>query len=1065
MTTIREPYIADLHIHSRFSMATSRDCDAPHLDLSARRKGIQLVGTGDFTHPAWRAELRDMLVPAEEGLYTLKQDLRLPGPWEGEGEREREETPRFVLSGEISSIYKKNGATHKVHNVILLPGLDAAEKLALRLEAIGNIHSDGRPILGLDSRDLLEITLDACPEAIFIPAHIWTPHFSLFGAMSGFDRIEDCFEDLSGEIHALETGLSSDPPMNWRVSALDRFTLVSNSDAHSPAKLGREGNLISGDLSYTGLKRAIETGEGFCGTLEFFPEEGKYHLDGHRNCGARLTPEETAAAGGKCPVCGKNVTVGVQHRVFDLADRQEGYMPANAKPYESLVPLPEIIAASLGTAVGGKRTVQVYERMLAELGPEFPILRTVSVADIERVAGKTVGEGVRRLRAGKVERIPGYDGEFGSVVLFTEAEREALSGQISLLGEDVAPAGRKGRTVPAVKAQKAEEASVETPPPETRTAGRADALNPAQQEAVHSEAHTVAVVAGPGTGKTKTLVARIAYLVEEKKIDPGRITAVTFTNQAAKEMRTRLAARLGQKTAKGLTVGTFHAICLGLLDKKPILNPEEQLDLLSAVLKERQSDRNPKDAFRALSRMKNGCFAGDAGDLPEIAAAYAAVCAARGVRDMDDLLLDGLKQDRTGRNQFDYLLVDEYQDINPIQRKLVEHWAEGGESLFVIGDPDQSIYGFRGASAGCFEELAAAHPDMHRLTLAENYRSTPEILSAALSVIARNPGGERALLPNRPSGRKVRVMREKSAFGEAVWIAKEIGRLTGGTDMASAQAYERERKELRAFLDVAVLTRTHRQLELIETCLRHDGIPCVVTGRGPELEAGSVRGALGFFTFLLDGQDGVALDACLNHIWNLPKGQRASLTAAFLKERETGETASFPSGCPAGLRGDMEAFLPLMKAEKPRRLLERWTMAHGTDDAMERLMDIAGFYPTMSALLSALTLGEEDDIRRASGKSYASGAVRLSTLHGAKGLEFPVVFVAGLTEGTFPMERAGEQVDLTEERRLFFVGVTRAREELLVSGSAPLSPFLKELPADVENEKAAPQKAKQLSLF
>ena len=288
-------YIADLHIHSRFSRATSKGCDAPHLDWWARRKGIGLVGTGDFTHPAWRKELHEQLVPAGEGVYTLRPELCLPGALPGEA-------PRIVVTGEISSIYKRDGKTRKVHNLILLPSLEAADELAVRLEAIGNIRSDGRPILGLDSRDLLELTLEACPEAEFIPAHIWTPHFAMFGAFSGFDTIEACFDDLAGYIHAVETGLSSDPPMNWRLSALDHMTLVSHSDAHSPSKLGREADVLETGLSYPELVGAIRTGEGFWGTVEFFPEEGKYHLDGHRSCGVCLTPAETQARGGLCPV-------------------------------------------------------------------------------------------------------------------------------------------------------------------------------------------------------------------------------------------------------------------------------------------------------------------------------------------------------------------------------------------------------------------------------------------------------------------------------------------------------------------------------------------------------------------------------------------------------------------------------------------------------------------------------------------------------------------------------------------------------------------------------------------
>lgn len=416
-------YLADLHIHSHYSRATSPDCDTVHLDLWARKKGIRLIGTGDFTHPAWRRELSENLLPQEAGLYVLRPELGQQAETLG-----AEEPARFVISGEISCIYKKNGKTRKVHHVILLPGLDDADALAHRLEGMGgNLHSDGRPILGLDSRNLLEITLETCPGAVLIPAHIWTPHFSLFGAFSGFDAIEECFEDLTCEIHALETGLSSDPSMIHKVSALDSYTLVSNSDAHSPPKLGREANLIEGELSYSGLVRAIRTGEGFGGTLEFFSEEGKYHLDGHRNCGVCLNPEETARLNGICPVCGKKLTIGVEHRVMDLADRwRQEYPGSGMKPFESLAPLTEIIAASMGISAAGRKTQAIYCRVLRELGPELPLIRQAPLQEVARVAGPCVAEGINRLRRGKVRCKPGFDGEYGTITLLNPAEREAL---------------------------------------------------------------------------------------------------------------------------------------------------------------------------------------------------------------------------------------------------------------------------------------------------------------------------------------------------------------------------------------------------------------------------------------------------------------------------------------------------------------------------------------------------------------------------------------------------------------------------------------------------------------
>lgn len=402
--------IADLHIHSRYSMATSKDGTPENLDLWARKKGISILGTGDFTHKKWREELKESLVSTGDGFYKLKEERIAP-----EAFHMGESTVRFVVSGEISCIYKKNGKTRKAHHVIILPGFEAAERLASELEKIGNIHSDGRPILGLDSRDLLEMMLDIAPEGIFIPAHIWTPHFSVLGAKSGFDSIEECFEELTPYIHALETGLSSDPPMNWRVSALDRYQLVSNSDAHSPSKLGREANLLDTDLSYAGLYNAIQKGEGLLGTVEFFPEEGKYHYDGHRKCGVCLSPEEAEACDGICPVCGKKLTMGVGHRIELLADRKAGYVKEKAKRFESLVPLPEVISSCMGYGTASKKVQSCYEEMLKKLGAEFEILRQVPVEDIAVSFGEDIAGAIGKIRAGEVKKTAGYDGEYGKI--------------------------------------------------------------------------------------------------------------------------------------------------------------------------------------------------------------------------------------------------------------------------------------------------------------------------------------------------------------------------------------------------------------------------------------------------------------------------------------------------------------------------------------------------------------------------------------------------------------------------------------------------------------------------
>ena len=405
-------YIADFHIHSRYSMATSKFLTPEYLDLWARKKGIHILGTGDFTHPLWREELKEKLEPAEPGLYKLKPRLRLAEIPSGSFD------PRFIVSGEISTIYKKNGRTRKVHSLILLPGLDVADRLSGELEKIGNIHSDGRPILGLDCHDLLDMALTIYPEAMYIPAHIWTPHFSVFGAFSGFDSMEECFEELTPHIHAVETGLSSDPPMNWSVPSLSRYQLISNSDAHSPSKLGREATLLATGLSYREIYNAIQTGKGLAGTLEFFPQEGKYFMDGHRKCGVCLTPEEAVKLNGICPVCGKKLTTGVLHRIQELAALSEpAKIPVTKRPFESISPLPKLIAASMELSSSSVKVNRVYEKLLNELGNEFFLLRAADTNEIAKLSSEAIAASITHLRCGKIRWNPGFDGQFGTMKL------------------------------------------------------------------------------------------------------------------------------------------------------------------------------------------------------------------------------------------------------------------------------------------------------------------------------------------------------------------------------------------------------------------------------------------------------------------------------------------------------------------------------------------------------------------------------------------------------------------------------------------------------------------------
>jgi len=399
--------IADLHIHSRYSRATSPMMNLQGLAEWARIKGIDVVSTGDFTHPAHFAAIEEGLEPAEEGLFVLK------GGKDHEGKR----AVRFMLTTEVSNIFTQDGRTRKIHNLIFVPSIDVARRINVTLASLGNIRSDGRPIFGFSARDLLKVVLDASPEAMLVPAHAWTPWFSIFGSRSGFDSIEECFGDLAPHVRAIETGLSSNPAMNWRLSALDNITLISNSDAHSPSKLGREANVFECEPSYRAITEIIKTKDRkrFLFTIEFYPEEGKYHADGHRACGVVFSPGETKKAGGLCPVCGKGLTVGVLSRVEELADRPMGFVPEDAIPARHIVPLVEILSEAMGYGPASKRVQHEYRRIVTEGGSEFNILLDMDEAGLAALAGERVALAVMKVRRGDIDLVPGFDGEFGKI--------------------------------------------------------------------------------------------------------------------------------------------------------------------------------------------------------------------------------------------------------------------------------------------------------------------------------------------------------------------------------------------------------------------------------------------------------------------------------------------------------------------------------------------------------------------------------------------------------------------------------------------------------------------------
>ncbi len=1031
-------FIADFHIHSRFSRATSRDLDLEHLHEVAQLKGVQVVGTGDFTHPGWLTELREKLEPAEPGLFRLREASATPID---------ESIPlscrspvRFMLSVEISSIYSRGGRTRKVHNLVCMPDIEGASRFAARLSRLGNVESDGRPILGLDSRDLLEIMLECDDEAFLIPAHIWTPWFSVLGSKSGFDSLEECFGDLTKHIFAVETGLSSDPPMNWRLTELDKLVLVSNSDAHSSSRLGREANCFDTELSFQAIREALASKDKkrFLGTIEFFPEEGKYHLDGHRKCSTRMQPRETREKKGKCPRCGRPVTVGVLHRVEELSDRPEGLQPQGALNYQSLFSLAEVIAQAFAVGSRSRRVLVEQQRLLNRFGPELKILRETPLDSLSMAASPLVVEGLKRMRAGKIRIAPGYDGEFGKIELFEEGERETLMGQRSLLSCPIKHGGNNAAKrmikFPAGDEKPPANTNMRRTPPSlpalvstsnlarTESANYLDSLNPMQRKAVEYEGGPMLVVAGPGTGKTRTLVHRIAYRIKKCAVPPKNILALTFTNKAANEMNQRLKVLLDDpEVANCVTVRTFHAFCWGIL--QDVISGDSETFRLCDEMERQQLIR------RTLGRVGMNTSSGDVRawserislakqrlqgpddvaalreketSLPLVYQAYQEELSALAALDFDDLIfvmVRRLQEDSDWRNiclkRWRCILVDEYQDINPAQYRLIRLLAPGSPDLCAIGDPNQAIYGFRGADMAFFLRFQQDYPGAYVVSLDRSYRSTEAILKASGQVIARGNGVH--YHPARPlteGGAKVSITHFPNDRAEAAFIAHQVESLMEGVSLFSIDSarVQGDEENNYGFGDFAVLYRLNAQAALLEEALERVGIPYQRVGHDPLLERPDVRKLIGGLRFLIE--------------------------PSKIYQAEN--------------REDLNTFRDDVGKVAVDSLIQKAAVKLGINAVTAELLARAAepFGTSLQEFLNHIILMYEPDIL-----DYRAEKVALMTLHASKGLEFPVVFITGCEEGLIPFYPQGkiDPLEREEERRLFYVGLTRARERVFLT--------------------------------
>ncbi len=1035
-------YIADFHIHSHFSRATSSQLVPEYLDYWARLKGITVVGAGDFTHPGWTKELKEKLEPAEPGLFKIKPEYKDKTP----------DVPflpdapvRFMLSAEISNIYKKNDRVRKVHSVIFAPDFETVEKIQQKLTGLkANITSDGRPILGMDSRDLLEMMLDCSPDIFFIPAHIWTPWFSILGSKSGFDSMEECFTDLSEHIYAVETGLSTDPPMNWMCRFLDKYTLVSNSDAHSPERLGRNANCFTTELSYQAITQALKTGDPhhFGGTIDLFPQEGKYHYDGHRKCGICWDPVQTLKHHNLCNVCGKPVTVGVMNRVVQLSNRENLEERPNRAPFYSIIPLKEILGEIAGVGANSRKVDAEYMSLLKKGHPELEILLDVPVEEIEKIGGPQLAEAVRRMRNREVKVKEGYDGEYGVITVFEKEEAGDFQpiAQGALFKDMLAPRSQRAVTerqklinfdlveYRLLQKQQAK-AEIKEEPPQADDVE--NDLNPEQWAAVRHFSGPALVIAGPGTGKTRVITYRIVHLIREKGVNPQNILAVTFTNKAAAEIQERLKQMLEKNAQPHVT--TFHSLGYAILREirgaaLTIIDPEDKKRLLQYSLgcEKRQVNQiadaitEVKQQLQTVDQIQDETLAG-------IFRRYQARLEEINAVDLEDLIYLPVRLFEADaelrdfyRRKYQWIMVDEYQDVNLAQYRLIRLLAPGGTNedeanLCVIGDPDQAIYGFRGADVRFIRDFREDYPQAVLFRLKKSYRCTDSILQASGHVIKRNQEDSQGrALEGMSSGLKIRIAENSTDRSEAEYVARTIEEMMGGLrffSMDSSITQGNQETEIGGLADFVVLCRVKAQMDCLEKAFNDHSIPYQVIGETPFFQQEPVKSVIDLLKLSLN-----------------PANQ-------FLKEQLMDKKIITPLDLPTlltsvgeqvAVRDAVNAVISIVKSRCPGEKAEK-------EPHFKRLLQFTEPFQFLldgkEAFLKFAALGAAVDTYQPQLEN-----VTLMTLHAAKGLEFKCVFIVGCEDGLLPYSLFEQrQSDVEEERRLLYVGMTRAKKFLFLT--------------------------------
>ena len=1058
-------FIADFHIHSHFSIATSKNLIPEELDKWAQKKGITVVGTGDFSHPGWLKELKEKLDPSEPGLFTLKKDFQ---------KYNSHNQTHFILTAEISNIYKKNGKVRKVHNVLFAPDFETVEKIQNKLSQIGNITSDGRPILGLDSRDLLEIVLETSDDAFLIPAHIWTPWFSALGSKSGFDTIEECYDDLAGHIFAVETGLSSDPPMNWVCSFLDKYTLISNSDAHSPSKLGREANFFDTELSYYAIHDAMKSGNDkqFLGTIEFFPQEGKYHYDGHRKCGICWDPVETLKHKGICPVCGKKVTVGVLNRVAQLADRTDPEARPHRHHFHSLITLDEILSEILGVGKNSKRVAQAYEALLQKFTSEFDILLHTPLDEMQNKTNEILTESIRRMRNGQVHIEEGFDGEYGKIRTFTRDEIKNLQNREALFSdfteEIKAPAPKPLINFDIASFQKLytkkEEPKLFIPKEEKKVFEQTpsdylEQLNEDQKLAVQHYPGPLLILAGPGTGKTRTLTARIAYLIKQRGIKPANILAVTFTNKAANEMKDRLDRILDNTSKEELHISTFHSYGYSILkEHAAYFKRDSQFGILDENEKQRFltekvgcNKKKVKSISEEISHIKQQATPQSKirkNASKELFTKYEKALQQFNLFDIEDLIYKPVmllkseqKIQKKYQKKLQFILIDEFQDINAAQYQLIKLIKpEKLANITAIGDPNQAIYGFRGADVGFITKFQKDYPQAQIIPLLQSYRCSNTILSASNQVIEAQE-----MLSGLHEGVKINITSHGTDKSEAEFIAREIEKLIGGVrffSMDSSITDGSEGSKVGSLSNVSILCRLKAQMPALEKALDDHSIPYQKVTENSLFFNEPVKSVLDVLHLALNPRNMFLIDELI---------KRNILTIPDLNELKT-----------CLIENDVQQALEMI-------IKKFFKEKVSLNEAVRKMLNYAeNFSDDFDAFLKFTILGSGVDT-----SNFTLERVNLLTLHSAKGLEFDCAFISGCEDGILPYSLFEEKkYDLDEERRLFYVGMTRARNLLYLTGAKsrfvygktytlPQSPFIQAIEQELLEDKKIEYKKKK----